>query len=233
MSTWTKSTARIVWACAARNCRQVGPDRSGAGSPGGVEDRPDGGGGDAVVESDELAVDASVAPGGVLAGHLEYQRADRLWGGWAAWLSSRVGPAVGDELGVPAQQGSRGDEPNPAQRGGEQSAQRAEDGAVDPVHRRAGVASTQDGDLVPEHQDLDVLGCIRASEQRQPAQQTGEEQIGGSEGHSRRSCCAGCGPGPRGRLSEKALVRRHDTVLGTHRSRADFQTPLIIFAPYC
>jgi hypothetical protein len=178
---------------------------------------PDGGGGDAVVESDELAVDASVAPGGVLAGHLEYQRADRLWGGWAAWLSSRVGPAAGDELGVPAQQGSRGDEPNPAQRGGEQSAQRAEDGAVDPVHRRAGVASTQDGDLVTEHQDLDVLGCIRASEQRQPAQQTGEEQIGESEGHSRRSCCAGCGPGPRGRLSEKALVRRHDTVLGTPR----------------
>ena len=215
MSTWTRSTARIVWACAARNCRQVGPERSGVDA-GGVEDRPDGGGGDAVVESDELAVDASVAPGGVLAGHLEYQRADRLWGGWAAWLSSRVGPAAGDELGVPAQQGSRGDEPNPAQRGGEQSAQRAEDGAVDPVHRRVGVASTQDGDLVTEHQDLDVLGCIRASEQRQPAQQTGEEQIGESEGHSRRSCCAGCGPGPRGRLSEKALVRRHDTVLGTH-----------------
>jgi hypothetical protein len=32
VSTWAKSTARIAWACADRNCRQVGPDRRGAGS---------------------------------------------------------------------------------------------------------------------------------------------------------------------------------------------------------
>jgi hypothetical protein len=32
VSTWAKSTARIAWACAERNCRQVGPDRCGAGS---------------------------------------------------------------------------------------------------------------------------------------------------------------------------------------------------------
>jgi hypothetical protein len=29
VSTWAKSTARIAWAWAARNCRHVGPDRSG------------------------------------------------------------------------------------------------------------------------------------------------------------------------------------------------------------
>jgi hypothetical protein len=32
VSTWAKSTVRIVWACKARNCRHVGPDRRGAGS---------------------------------------------------------------------------------------------------------------------------------------------------------------------------------------------------------
>ena len=32
MSRWAKSTARIAWACADRNWRQVGPDRRGAGS---------------------------------------------------------------------------------------------------------------------------------------------------------------------------------------------------------
>ena len=32
VSTWAKSTARIVWACAARNWRQLGPLRRGAGS---------------------------------------------------------------------------------------------------------------------------------------------------------------------------------------------------------
>ena len=128
MSTWAKSTARIAWACAVRNCRQVGPDRRGAGSmPAALQDRPDGGGGDSVAESDELALDASVAPGRVLPGHPQHQGPDRLWGGWAAWLSSWVGPAAGDEVGVPAQQGSGRDEPQPAQLGGQQPAQRAEE----------------------------------------------------------------------------------------------------------
>jgi hypothetical protein len=44
--------------------------------------------------------------------------------------------------------------------------------------------SAQHGDLVTEHQDLDVLGCIGSSEQRQPAQRAGEQQIGESKGHS-------------------------------------------------
>ncbi len=44
---------------------------------------------------------------------------DRRCGGWSAWSSARVGPAAGDELGVPAQQGSRRDQPQLAQRGGQ------------------------------------------------------------------------------------------------------------------
>ena len=192
MSTWAKSTARIAWACAARNCRQVGPDRLRGGiDAGGLQDRPDGGGGDPVAESDELALDASVAPGGILSGHPQHQGPDRLRGGWAAGLSSRVGPAAGDEVGVPAQQGSGRHEPQPAQTRGQQPAQRAEDGAVEPGQRRAWVVSAQHGDLVTEHQDLDVLGCVGSGEQRQPAQHAGEQQVGESEGHSERSCCAG------------------------------------------
>ena len=170
MSTWAKSTARIAWACAARNCRQVGPDRSGAGSMPAVfrifqmvEAAT------LVAESDELALDASVAPGRVLAGHPQYQGPDRLRGGWAARLASRVGPAAGDEAGVPAQQGSRRHQPQPAQLRGQQPAQRAEERAVDPAQRRAWVVSAQHGNLVAEHQDLDVLGCVGPGEQRQPA----------------------------------------------------------------
>jgi len=33
VSTWAKSPARIAWACADRNCRQVGPSRRGADDP--------------------------------------------------------------------------------------------------------------------------------------------------------------------------------------------------------
>ena len=59
-----------------------------------------------MAESDQLAVDPSVAPAGILAGHLQHEVADRRCGGWSAWSSVRVGPAAGDELVVPAQQGS-------------------------------------------------------------------------------------------------------------------------------
>jgi hypothetical protein len=171
-------------------CRS-GPSR-GRIETGGLEDLPDGGGGDRVPESDELALNASVTPGWILLGHLEHQGSDGRWGGWSAWLSSWVGPVAGDEVGVPAQQRPGGDEPQSAQMRGQQPAQRAEDGAVDPGHGRAWVLSTQHGDLVAEHKDFDVLGCVAAGEQCQPAQQAGEQQVGESEGHSGRSCCAGC-----------------------------------------
>jgi hypothetical protein len=45
------------------------------------------------------------------------------------------------------------------------------------------VVSAQDGDLVTQYQDLDVLGCAGPGEQRKPAQQAGEHQVGESEGH--------------------------------------------------
>jgi hypothetical protein len=59
-----------------------------------------------VAEADQLAVDAPVAPAGTLLGHPYHQRPEGWCDGWSAGVSSRVGPAPGDELGVPAQQGS-------------------------------------------------------------------------------------------------------------------------------
>ena len=59
-----------------------------------------------MTEADQLAMDSSVAPARILAGQPQHQRPDRCCGGWSAWSSVRVGPTAGDELGVPAQQGS-------------------------------------------------------------------------------------------------------------------------------
>jgi hypothetical protein len=70
----------------------AGPVRSGVDA-GGLEDLLHGGGGDLVAESDELALDSSAAPPGILSGHPQHQGLDRLRRTWAAWLSSRVGPA--------------------------------------------------------------------------------------------------------------------------------------------
>src|ERR1035438_618632 len=56
VSTWTKSAARMPWACAVRNCFQVGPVRTGRRiDPGIVQDLPHRGAGDWVAELDELA----------------------------------------------------------------------------------------------------------------------------------------------------------------------------------
>ena len=80
----------------------------------------------------------------------------------------------------------------PAQTRGQQPAEGAEDGPVDPRHRWAWVVSSEHGDLVPEHQDLDVLGCVGPREQRQPAQHVGECQVCESKSHGERSCWATC-----------------------------------------
>jgi hypothetical protein len=44
------------------------------------------------------------SPSGILSGYPQHQGADRRCGGWSAWASARVGPAAGNELGVPAQE---------------------------------------------------------------------------------------------------------------------------------
>jgi hypothetical protein len=54
--------------------------------------------------------------------------------------------------------------------------------------------SAQDGDLVTEQQDLDVLRCVGSGEQRQPGQHAGEDQVHESKGHGERSCWAACKP---------------------------------------
>jgi hypothetical protein len=82
---------------------RAGPSRSGI-ETGGFKDLPDGGGGDTVAESDQLALDTPVAPGRVFAGHPQYQGPDRLSDGRAPRSVSRVGPAAADEVGMPAQQ---------------------------------------------------------------------------------------------------------------------------------
>ena len=67
-----------------------------------VQDGPDGGGADLVAEAGELAVDASISPGGVLRGQANDQGTQAGGDGGSAG-SGRLGPAAGDELAVPAQ----------------------------------------------------------------------------------------------------------------------------------
>ena len=70
---WKKSTAAIVFAWADRNCFQLAAARRGVDA-GGLEDVPDGEGRDLVPETRQLAADPPVAPGRVVAGHLQHER---------------------------------------------------------------------------------------------------------------------------------------------------------------
>ena len=45
------------------------------------------GGGHGMAEADQLTLNPSVAPAGILAGHPQHEGSDRRWGGWSAWGS--------------------------------------------------------------------------------------------------------------------------------------------------
>ena len=70
----------------------------------------------------------------------------------------RAGPFAGDEAAVPAKHGTRGDQPVRPQVPGQEANQRGEDRAVGPVQAWPGMGAAQHGNLVPQHEQLDVLG---------------------------------------------------------------------------
>ena len=140
------------------------PGRAGAAGcrvdAGLVQDLPDRAGGDGVAEADQFAVYAAVAPGGVLGCQAEDQGADRRVDGWSAAVGMGVGQVAGDQLAVPAKQGSRGDEERRPTRPGEQAGQGCQDDPVGGLQVGAVDLAMQDRDLVAQHQQLHVLGAV-------------------------------------------------------------------------
>src|SRR3954452_11934007 len=146
VSRWNQPQARIAWAWACRNSvpRWSGPSGRGV-DVGVVQDGPDGGGADLVAESGEFAVDASVPPRRILGGQAHDQGAQASGDGRSTGPGGLGGPAVGDELAVPAQDGGGGDEQSEASADREQSGEGADQGAVGPAHLRARCASLEHG----------------------------------------------------------------------------------------
>lgn len=54
-----------------------------------------------------------------------------------------------------------------------------------------GVAALQDGQLVPEHQYLDILGRGGVGQQAQPAEQEAAESVDQTERHASQVCADG------------------------------------------
>jgi hypothetical protein len=94
-----------------------------------------------------------------------------------------VGPVPPDEVGVPAQQSARGDDqPQLAElAAGQQPGQRGQHRPVGPRQPRILDLPLENGDLVPQNQNLRVLGTIRAGEQGKPAEHAQHRQVGESQ----------------------------------------------------
>ena len=85
---------------------------------------------------------------------------------------------------MPAQDRARGDQAMAAQRSGQPPHEGGEHGPVRPVQPWPWVAAAQDGDLVPQHEELDVLGGGRAAQQQDQAEHLPEDQIQQSQRHT-------------------------------------------------
>jgi hypothetical protein len=70
---------------------------------------------------------------------------------------------------------------------GQQLGQGNEHGTVSPVQPRAADLTTQHRDLMPQNQDLRVLGGVAASQERQPAGHPDHEQVDETDQHERRA----------------------------------------------
>ena len=61
--------------------------------------------------------------------------------------------------------------------------QRGKDGAVGPVQPGPGIGAVQHGDLVPQHEQLSVLGSRRPAQQDQPAAEPDEDEVEQAQEH--------------------------------------------------
>jgi hypothetical protein len=65
--------------------------------------------------------------------------------------------------------------------------QRSQHGPVGPVQPGPGIGAAQHGDLVPQHQQLNVFESPRAAEQDKPAAEPNEDEIQQAKEHGRSS----------------------------------------------
>jgi len=166
--------------------QELGPGWSGPSGrgveAGAVEDGPEGGGADVDAETGELAVDGESAPWGAVAGFPRL-RFPRPLSKPDVRLSPH--PAVSDQLAVPAQDGGRRDQEPESSVDREQSDEGGDQGAVGPGHWRAWRTPLNYGELVAQHEDLDVLGGVGPGAQHDPAQEIDEHLVDQPQRHHR------------------------------------------------
>ena len=72
---------------------------------------------------------------------------------------------------MPAQDGARGDQAMATQRSRQPPDERGEHGPVGPFHAGSGVGAAKYGEVVAQHEQFDVLGGGRATQQKERPEQ--------------------------------------------------------------
>jgi hypothetical protein len=172
----------VAWV--RRNCRQVvsAPDRRRWDAVA-LEDPPDRRGADAVAELEQFAADPLVPPARVFRRHPYDQPGDGVVDRWATGPLVQVGPLLAHQAAMPAQDRVGGDQAMAVQRSGQPPDERGEHGPVRPLQAQSGVGAAQHGDLMPQYEQLDVLGGGRATQQQEHPQHPLEDQIQQSQRH--------------------------------------------------
>ena len=166
------------------------PGRAGAAGrgidPGIMQDLPDRGGGDRVAEPDQLALHPPVPPRGVLRRDADHELADRGCRGRPPRTpAARVVPLARDQPTVPGEQRRRCHREHLAPpAAGNQSRQRREPQPVGWLVTDPADLAAQHRVLVPQHQELGVLGHLAPGQHRQAAQQAANKQVDDRNDHS-------------------------------------------------
>jgi hypothetical protein len=150
-----------------------------------AQGRPDRGGQDLDAQPVELALDALVAPARVLSGKADDQLLDVLIERWTPTPAAGIGPGVGDQAAVPAQHGLGGDQEAGPVGSWQHAADRGEHGSIGRLQPRSMDLAAQHGELMAQHQDLEVLGGVAAGEQCEQLDGAAQGQVGESGQHAK------------------------------------------------
>jgi hypothetical protein len=135
----------------------VGVPRRRRWDPAVLEDPADGRSADSVAELEQLALDPAVAPSRILPRHPLHQRSDDVVDRRASG-SVRVGPLLAHQAAVPAQDRARGDQAMATQARRQSPDEGGLHRPVRPVQTWSRIGAAEHGDLVPQHEQLDILG---------------------------------------------------------------------------
>ena len=155
------------------------------------QDRPDARGGDDDPHGGQFAVDAAVAPGWVLLRQAEHHGRGSLRDAWSTWPAVREGPALGDEIPVPAQQGCRLDEEVSETLAGEQSCQSRQHRSICWLQHGSVDLASEHRHLVAQDHDLDREVCISATDEADQLEDAPERPGEEREGHGRMLAAPG------------------------------------------